>query len=160
MSEDNRPRAFSVREEFTSEAVATLAGKTFLRDQVFKEQGAPAALTGAATLTTAQMLGGLITLTQSTGATVAITTPTGAVIESDLDRAGLAMEVNDSFDFTIINLSSASADTGTLTAGASGVTLVGAVIIPSSHSTTIVNSSKTYRVRKTAANTYSIYALS
>lgn len=131
-------------------------GNNYQRGMFSLKQTAPTALTAAATLTTAQMLGGLITLTQATGATVAITTPTGAQIQKALP---VTFAVNDSFDFTIINLSAAAADTGTLTAGASGVSIVGAVIVPSAHSTTIADSSKTYRVRKTAANTFIIYAL-
>lgn len=121
-----------------------------------KYQGAPVAKTGASTLTIADMLSGIVTLTQSTGATVALTTDTGAAISAGLPSD---FAVGDSFEFTIINLSSASADTGTLTAGVSGVTLVGAVIIPSAHSTTIADSSMTFRVRKTATDTYIIYNL-
>jgi hypothetical protein len=120
----------------------------------FKRQPTPAAKTGAATVTIADMLKGIITLSQSTGATVALTTNTGAEIEAGLPP-GFA--VGDSFDFSIINISAAALDTGTLTAGASGVTIVGAVIIPSGHSTTIASSSMHYRVLKTGTETYVIY---
>lgn len=139
------------------EVVNTIqTGNNYQRGKVFIKQAAPTALTGASTLTAAQMLSGLFTLTQSTGATVALTTPTGAQIQKALP---VTFAVDDSFDFRIINLSAAAADTGTLTAGASGVSIVGSVIIPSAHSTTIADSTKTYRCRKTAANTFVIYAL-
>ncbi len=157
---DTRPRNFSVRESFTSEAKAEFAGTTYIRDFLCKEQGAPAAKTAAATLTAAELYGGLITISQNTTATVALTLPTGAELDAALDHAGLPMSANDSFDFTIINLdTNAAANTATLTAGASGISIVGAAVIPSAHSTTVQNSARTFRCRKTAANTFVIYAL-
>ena len=133
--------------------------KRFLNSQGLtkKTQAAPIAETGAATLTIADMLNGLITITQSTGATVALTTDTGALIETGL--ASYDFEVNDSFDFTIINLSAALLDTATLTAGASGVTIVGQAIIESAHADSEFPSSSTFRVRKSAASTYIIYKI-
>lgn len=138
----------------TFSATTILSGSVYKRGFETKAQGAPTAKTGAATISVADMLTGIVTLSQSTSATVALTTDTGTAID-----AGVTMSAGDSFDFTIINLSAAAADTGTLTAGASGVTLVGRVIIPSAHSTTIANSSMTFRVRKTASNTFIIYAI-
>lgn len=146
----------TVRKSITA-AKASFSGNVFTRAVFTKKQGAVTAETGAATITIADMLTGVVTITQSTGATVALTTDTGALIQSGLPTD---FAINDSFEFTVINLSAAAVDTATITAGASGVTIVGAVIVPSAHSTTIVNSSKTYRVRKTAANTFVIYALS
>lgn len=122
-----------------------------------KKISAPTAETAAGTLTAAELMGGLITLSQATGATVAMTTCTGTELQAALPTD---FAVGDSFDFTIINIGTAdAANTGTLTAGASGITIVGPVIIPSAHSTTIADSARTYRARKTAANTFIIYAV-
>tara|TARA_Y100000310_G_scaffold90528_3_gene87823 strand:- start:126 stop:575 length:450 start_codon:yes stop_codon:yes gene_type:complete len=129
---------------------------TFNRGLVVKKQAAPIAETGAATLTAADLLTNLITITHTVGSTAALTTDTGALIE-----AGLPMnfDVNDSFEFTIINLSAALADTATLTAGASGVTIVGKAVIDSAHADSEFPNSGTFRVRKSAADTFIIYRL-
>lgn len=133
----------------------TNQGVSFNRGLITKKQNTPIAKTGAATITVADMLNGIITINQTTAATVALTTDTGAKIEAGLP---FGFAVGDSFDFVIINTdTTAAADTATLTAGATGVTIVGAVVIPSAHSTTIVNSSMRFRVRKTATNTFVIY---
>jgi hypothetical protein len=47
----------------------------------------PATVTDAATLTTAGMIGGIITGTQSSGSTNAITLPTGTVMSAALEVA-------------------------------------------------------------------------
>lgn len=138
----------------TTGGTAGVNGLIYNRSRNTVYQGAPTAETGVATLTIADMLSGIITITHSTGGTVALTTDIGSAISAGLPSS---FAVSDSFDFTVINLSSAAADTATLTAGASGVSIVGAVIIPSAHSTTIVNSSMTFRCRKSASDTYVIY---
>lgn len=132
----------------------TNQGSVYNRGNVYRKQNTPVAKTAAATITVADMLNGIVTINQTTSATVALTVDTGSKIEAGLPT-GFA--VGDSFEFTIINLdTTAAANTATLTA-ATGVTLVGAVIIPSAHSTTVANSSMRFRVRKTATNTFVIY---
>lgn len=138
----------------TTGGTAGVNGMIFNRSVQTRKQGNPTAEIGVATITIADMLTGIITISHSTGGTVALTTDVGTAITAGLPSAFAA---GDSFDFTIINLSAAAADTATLTAGISGVTLVGAVEIPSAHATTIVNSSMTFRLRKTGADTYIIY---
>jgi hypothetical protein len=140
----------------TTGGTAGLDGVILNKSLVCKKQGDPVAETGVATLSAADLLSGIITITHTTGATVALTTCTGAQLDAALPAD---FGNNDSFDFSIINLSAAAADTATLTAGAPGITLVGAVIIPSAHSTTIVNSSMTFRARKTASDTFTIYRI-
>ena len=120
-----------------------------------KKQAAPTAMTVAATITTTAIKAGLITGTHDEGATQAYTLPTGTVMDADLTAFILA---NDSFDFTIINLSAAVVDTITLTA-ADGFTIVGQALIESAHATSEFPSSGTFRVRKTAANTFVAYRL-
>jgi len=127
-----------------------------VRAAVFgKAQETPIAMTVAATITVAALINGLITGTHTTGGDAAYTLPTGA----DMDAALTAFFINnDSFEFTIINLSVAAADTITLTAG-DAFTIVGEPIIGAIEAVIDFPSSATYRVRRTAANTFVAYRL-
>jgi len=105
-------------------------------------QGTPGVLNATGALTAAMVASGIVTST--TGAAVAGTTPTGAVLDAALD-----MEIGESFDFTII---ATGANAFTLTAGASGVTIVGTAVVATV-------TSGTFRCRKTAADTFIFYRL-
>lgn len=120
-----------------------------------KVQGAPTAMTTAASITIAGILTGIITGTHTAGATVAYTLPTGALTD-----AGGTFAVGDSFDWSIINLSAAAADTLTITA-ADGHTFVGAPIVQSVHASTgtLYGTAAMLRTRKTAANTFVTYRI-
>lgn len=119
-------------------------------------QGDVTAKTSAVTLTPAELKGGIITATQSSGATVAYTLPTGTI----MDASG-TIQVNEGFDWTLINLSAAAADTITLTAGTNH-SIVGVPIAASAHSSTggagDGNASR-WRTRKTAPNTFITYRI-
>lgn len=104
-------------------------------------QPAPNAVNTTATLTTAQVLGGIITST--TAAAVAGTVPTGTALDA---VAGLV--VDEGFDLTII---ATGANAFTLTAAA-GITIVGAAAVATA-------TSGTFRFRKSAANTFIAYRL-
>lgn len=130
----------------------------YLRNQGFdvKVQAAPTVKTVANQLTIAELQTKLIDATPTaTGATAAYTLPTGANID-----LGMTMEVNDSFDWVLINSALAAADTITLTA-TTGHTIVGNLIVQSLHVTTggIMGYSSMWRTRKTAANTYVTYRI-
>lgn len=120
---------------------------------------AATALTAAATLTAAQIRAGEFTLAHATGGTVALTTPTGTEMDTafpEVPIGGLVPNIH--HGFRVINTSAALADTGTLTAGASGVTLLGSVIMPSAHASgggggIGCNASK-FIAKRTAANTW------
>jgi hypothetical protein len=118
-------------------------------------QVTPIAETVAVTLTAAELLTGLVTGTHAAGATAAYTLPTGTL----LDAAG-AFLVDEYFDWTLINLSAAAADTITVTAGADH-TVVGTMICQSAHSSTglVHGNALRLRTRKTAANTFVSYRL-
>jgi len=120
-----------------------------------KTQATPTAMTTAATITVAGILNGIITGTHAAGATQAYTLPTGTALQAALSNVFL---INASFEFTIINLSAALADTITLTAS-TGITIVGKAIIDSAHADSEFPSSGTFRVRKTAANTFVVYRI-
>lgn len=138
------------------EVDSVVTGDAYIRGLTVEAQGAPTALTGSATLTIAQLLTRIITDTHATGATATYTLPTGTLTDAGVDLA-----VGDSFEWTLINLSAAAADTVTIAAGTDH-TIVGVAIIQSAHATTGGNGSGnagSFRTRKTAANTYVTYRL-
>jgi hypothetical protein len=120
-----------------------------------KYQPTPTAKTTADTLTIAELRTGIITGTHTAGATQEYTLPTGTLVD-----AGISMNINESFDWTLINLSAAAIDTITLTAGETH-TIVGNPIVQSANSATggIYGNSATFRTRRTKANTYVTYRI-
>lgn len=118
-------------------------------------QPTPTAKTVAVTLTIAELLTGLLTGTHAVGATQAYVVPTGTLCD-----AGGSFNINDSFDWVLINLSAAVADTITVTAG-TGHTVVGNMVVQSAHATTgaLYGNSAQFRTRKTAANTFITYRI-
>jgi hypothetical protein len=106
-------------------------------------QGAPTALTAAATLTSAQLASGLFTYT---GAAVNLTLPTVALLEADISSAE---KVNSAFDFTIINIGGTNA--ATLVVG-TGWSIVGVAAVSA-------NTSAQFRARKTGDGTWTAYRI-
>jgi len=86
----------------------------------------------ATTLTAAQCIESIITVTPTTGR--AYTTATGAAILSEL---GINNKVGQSFEVTIVNLA-ASTHAITFTAGATGVTITGLATVAANTSATFV----------------------
>lgn len=118
-------------------------------------QGSPTAKTTTATLTIAELMTGIITGTHTAGATQTYTLPTGTLTD-----AGVTMAIGDSFDWVLINLSAAAADTVTVAAGTDH-TVVGTMVVASAHSTTgaLYGNAAQFRTRKTAANTFVTYRI-
>jgi len=118
-------------------------------------QPTPTAETTAVTLTAAELLTRIVTGTHTVGATAAYTLPTGTLMDAAVEFA-----VDGAFEWSLINLSAAAADTITLTA-ASGHTIVGIAEVASSHATTggLYGSSARWLTRKTAANTFVTYRI-
>lgn len=138
----------------TSSTLATLTslivtGATYLRGDIFFNQAAPQTATDTATLTSAQMLGGILVATPTAAA--AYTTLTGALLD-----AAVTMEAGDTFDLCIINLGGAG-DIITLTEPASGITIVGSATVDDAGAD--INSSGIFRFRKTAADTFIAYRI-
>jgi hypothetical protein len=104
-------------------------------------QGAPTALTAAATLTAAQLSAGLFTYT---GAAVDLTLPTVALLEADVSSAE---KVNSAFQFTIINIGATNA--ATVVVG-TGWTIVGAAAVAAA-------TSARFLARKTGTGTWTLY---
>jgi len=105
-------------------------------------QGAPATANATATLTAAQLLGGLITST--TAAAVVGTLPTGTLLD-----AAASLGVDEAFDWSVIN--TGATNTFTVAAG-TGHTVVGNMVVAAS-------SSGRFRSRKTAASTFVTYRI-
>jgi len=115
----------------------------------------PTAKTVAVTLTAAELLTTIITGTHTAGATAAYTLPTGTLLD-----AAASFDTNEYFDWSLINLSAATADTITVTAGTAH-TIVGNPIVQSANASTggIYGNSARWRTRKTAANTFVSYRI-
>lgn len=120
-------------------------------------QAAPAAKAGATTLTAAELLGGLLTGNPGGAAGVNYQLPTGTSIEQALKAKFKAININDAFDFTLVNISTVAAEDITVTTN-TGLTLVGGMVVASNAAATDI-SRGTFRVRRTAANTYSVYRI-
>ena len=124
---------------------------------------APTAKTVAATLTAAELLTKYLTGTHTAGATAAYTLPTGTLLEAAIAAApelAKVMAANTGFEWELINLSAAALDTITMTAAATGHTLVGAALIPSNHVTTgglNGTSSSRWRTRRVSAGVFVTY---
>ncbi len=118
-----------------------------------KSQVTPTAETTAVTLTIAKLLTKIITGTHATGANINYQLPTGT-----LSDAGATFATDSAFDWVLINLSAAAADTITITVGADH-SIVGNPIVQSAHNTTggIYGNSAVFRSRRTAADTFITY---
>lgn len=109
-------------------------------------QGAPLALTGAATATPAQLVNGLFTFDGTAGN---LTLPTVADLEAYVPSAARA---NMAFDFFVINIDASGSDAVTLAVG-TGWTIVGAAAVAAA-------SSAHFRARKTGTGTWTAYRIS
>ena len=113
---------------------------------------APTAKTVSATLTAAELLALMITVTQGSGAPSAQQLPTGTAIQAALPGD---FAVGDSFDFSVINLGGAS-EVASITVN-TDVTIVGNAAIPVP--ATGVQSSGLFRARKTADHVFVVYRI-
>lgn len=105
---------------------------------------APTAVSGATTLTAAQVA---TTIINTTGTTYTVTLPTGSALDTLFTGAPTT---NIGFDFSVINTASG---TITVAVGATGMTSLGTLTIAT-------GVSARFRLRRTAANTYILYRIS
>jgi hypothetical protein len=115
-------------------------------------QVTPATLTTTATITTAQLATRYFLCSPGTSA-AAYTFPTGAL----MDAAFTNMKVNSSFDVTFVNVDGSSSGAITLTAGTGWTVNAGGTNSNVLAATTGL--SRSYRIYKTAAATYSLLPL-
>jgi hypothetical protein len=108
-------------------------------------QGAPTALTAAATATAAQLANGLFTFNGTAGN---LTLPTVADLEASISSAA---KVNAAFDFYVINIDATTDDVTVATA--TGWTLVGNMAVTEA-------TSGHFRARKTGDGSWTLYRVS
>ena len=109
-------------------------------------QGAPTAITAAATATAAQLANGLFTFNGTAGD---LTLPTVEDLEEEISSAA---KVNAAFDFFVINIDASGSDSVTVAIG-TGWTLVGAGAVTA-------GTSGHFRARKTGVGTWTCYRIS
>jgi hypothetical protein len=109
-------------------------------------QGAPTAITAAATMTPAQLSNGLFTFNGTAGN---LTLPTVADVEAYVSSAS---KVDAAFDFFVINIDASGSDAVTVAIG-TGWTLVGAGAVAAA-------SSGHFRARKTGDGAWTCYRIS
>lgn len=124
---------------------ATSAGRT---------QAAPAAKTVSATLTTAELLSGIITVNEGAGGASALTLPLAADLDAALPWAG----VNYAFEISLINISTVAAEDATMTTN-TGWTLVGEMTVESNDADR-ARSAGLFLARKTATGAWTLYRIS
>lgn len=117
-----------------------------LNESVLGKMAAPLTAAGDATLSTAQLLGGILLGSPGTSA-AAYTTPTGTQIDTALENA----KIGSTFDLSIVNVNGSSSGVITLTAG-TGVSTVGLMTVVATAGT-----AQMFRFRKTGVGTYTVY---
>lgn len=115
---------------------------------------APATATDTATITATQMANGLMICTPTAAATY--TLPTGTNFETQLAALNIVLGVDEGFDFTITNVATTAAFIITV-ATAAGWTLVGGMLVEANAAAQAESPVGIFRVRRTAANTYTLY---
>ena len=113
-------------------------------------QAAPQTATATATLTAAQVTGGLLVGTPSTTA-ASYTLPTATLIDAVFTNA----KVNSTFELTVINLGTS---TGLITiVVGTGITAVGNLVVAITGSAAGVSGAAQFLFRKTGDAAYSVY---
>jgi len=115
-------------------------------------QAAPQTATTTATLTAAQITGGILVGTAGTGA-VTYTMPTATAIDAVFTNA----KVNSTFELTVINLGTSS---GVITmAVGTGITAVGNLLVAITGSAAGVGGAAQFLFRKTDTAAYTVYRI-
>jgi len=113
-------------------------------------QAAPQTATATATLTAAQITGGILVGSPSTTA-ASYTLPTATLIDAVFTNA----KVNSTFELTVINLGTS---TGLITmVVGTGITAVGNLVVPITGSAAGVSGAAQFLFRKTADAAYTVY---
>lgn len=128
------------------------AGDGNENEVVMGTQVAPATVTSTATLTVAQLATGYILASPGSSA-AAYTLPTGAL----MDAAFVNMKVNSSFDIVVVNVDGSGSGAITMTAGTGWTVNEGGTNSNILAATTGLT--RSYRIRKTAAATYTLLPL-
>lgn len=130
----------------------------FSAGNYLSKQAAPAAKTVSATLTAAELMGGIITGNQAAAGAAAYTLPLATDLETALLAVHPGLQNDDSFDVSVINLSTVAAEDITMTTN-TGWTLVGSMLVIEQAAGNPAGSNGLFRVRRTAANAYTLYRI-
>ena len=122
---------------------STNANVYFTSAPFWKYAPAPTAKATTATLSAAEVAAGIVS---TTGTSYTVTLPSGTALDTYFTGVPT---VNIGFDFSVVNTASG---TVTIAVGASGMTSLGTL-------TVTTGTSATFRLRRTAANTYVLYRL-
>lgn len=128
-------------------------GSVIVRSVLLTKQGAPAAKTTAATLTAAEIIGGLLTANQGGAAAADYTLPLAA----DVDTALPDSAANDAFEFSLINISTNAAEDITVVTN-TGWTLVGEMTVESNDADRAQSSGR-FLARKTGSGAWTLYRI-
>ena len=121
-----------------------------VNETVMGVQGAPQTATATATLSVAQITGGILVGSPS-GTAATYTLPTATLIDATMNNA----KVNSTFELTIINLGTTS---GLITvAVGTGITAVGNLVVAITGSAAGVGGAAQFLFRKTGDAAYSVY---
>ena len=113
-------------------------------------QAAPQTATSTATLTTTQVLGGLLVVDPTTTAS-SLTMPTATAIDAVMTN----MKTNSTFRLTVVNIGTS---TGVVTmAVGTGITAVGNLVVAITGSAAGVGGAAQFLFRKTGTAAYSVY---
>lgn len=113
-------------------------------------QAAPQTATSTATLTTAQVLGGLLVVDPTTTAS-SLTMPTAAAIDAVMTN----MKTNSTFRLTVVNIGT-STGLVTMVVG-TGITAVGNLVVAITGSAAGVGGAAQFLFRKTGTAAYTVY---
>lgn len=126
-----------------------------LRSVTITQQGAATAKTVSSTLSADELYGGIITVNQGAGATSAQQLP----LASGMDSLSALFATSDAVNFSVINTSTVDAEDASITTN-TGWTLVGNMDIPAYSAAGSLNSSASFRARKTGTATWTLFRLS
>ena len=119
-------------------------------EQTIGVQAAPQTATSTATLTTTQILGGLLVVDPTTTAST-LTLPTATAIDAVMTN----MKTNSTFKLTVINIGTS---TGLVTvAVGTGITAVGNLVVAITGSAAGVGGAAQFLFRKTGTAGYTVY---
>jgi len=131
---------------------AGIDGMLIQRGLVGTKQVAPIAKTTSSNLKASELKARIITVNQGAAATSAQQLP----LASNMDTEFPDFITNDSFDFSVINISTVDAEDASVTTN-TGWTLVGAMDIPAYSADGSLNSSAPFRAVKTGTATWTLY---
>lgn len=129
-------------------------GEIIERSIKLVHQGAATAKTVSATLTAAEIQAGIITVAQGAGGASALQLPLATAMDTAFPDAA----AGDAFDFSLINISTVSAESASITTN-TGWTLVGDMDVAANNAATTKSAGR-FRAAKTGTGAWTLFRLS